>query len=103
MPPVYRGEPVSAVVALLSKQYPRIAFHVVAAEAERCMRLAERSIDLLVAWRFGPSTTTSSFEVLYDDRYAVVTGAKKPVGCRRRIQLAKLMNESWALPCRIRS
>lgn len=91
---------VSAVVALLSRQYPRIAFHIVAAEAEALHRdLRERSIDLLVAWRFDPIDDDQlGFEVLYDDRYAVVAGAKSSWIARRRIHLAELMNESWALP-----
>ena len=91
---------VSAVIDRLSKQYPRIAFHVVAAEAEALHRdLRERSIDLLVAWRFDPAGDDElAFEVLYEDRYAVVAGAKSPWARRRRIRLSELMSESWALP-----
>src|SRR5262249_13545764 len=93
---------VSAVIDRLSKQYPRIAFHVVAAEAEALHRdLRERSIDLLVAWRFDPAGDEElAFETLYEDRYAVVAGAKSPWARRRRIRLSELMDESWALPPR---
>src|SRR5262249_31360927 len=38
------------------------------------------------------------FEVLYHDRYAVVAGANNPWTRRRKIELAELANESWALP-----
>jgi DNA-binding transcriptional LysR family regulator len=91
---------VSAVIDRLSKDYPRIVFHVVGAEAEALHRdLCERNIDLLVAWRFDPvGDDQLGFEVLYDDRYAVVAGATNPWVRRRRIKLAELVNEAWALP-----
>jgi DNA-binding transcriptional LysR family regulator len=91
---------VSNVIDRVSKQYPRIGFHVVGAEAEALHRdLRERNIDLLVAWRFDPDGDDDlAFEPLYDDRYAVVAGAKNPWTRRRRIELAELVNEAWALP-----
>jgi DNA-binding transcriptional LysR family regulator len=91
---------VSRVIDRLSKRYPLITFHVVGAEAEALHRdLRERNIDLLVAWRFNPiGDDELGFELLYDDQYAVVAGAKNPWARRRRIELAELVNESWALP-----
>src|SRR5262249_28065943 len=91
---------VSAVVDRLSRQYPRITFHVVAAEAEALHRdLHERNIDLLIAWRFDPMDDVRlGFDVLFGDRYAIVAGAKNPWCRRRRIQLSDLMDEPWALP-----
>jgi DNA-binding transcriptional LysR family regulator len=91
---------VSAVIDRLSRHYPRIVFHVVAAEAEALHRdLRERNIDLLVAWRFGPFADEQlGFETLYDDSYAVVAGAKNPWVRRHRVELSELMNESWVLP-----
>ena len=91
---------VSAVIDRLSRRYPRIVFHVVAADAETLHRkLSERNIDLLVVWRFGPFADEQlGFEILYNDLYAVVAGAKNPWAQRRRIELAELVNESWVLP-----
>jgi len=91
---------VSSVIGLVSKQYPRIGFHVIGAEAEALHRdLRERNIDLLVAWRFDPGGDDDlAFEPLYNDCYAVVAGAKSPWTRRRRVELSDLMNESWALP-----
>jgi DNA-binding transcriptional LysR family regulator len=91
---------VSSVIDRVSKQYPRIGFHVVGAEAEALHRdLRERNIDLLVAWRFDLGGDDDlAFEPLYDDHYAVLAGTKNPWTRRRRIELAELMNESWALP-----
>jgi DNA-binding transcriptional LysR family regulator len=93
---------VSSVIDRMSKQYPRIRFHVVGAEADLLHRdVRERKIDLLVAWRFDPGGSGDDdllFEALYDDRYAVMADAKNPWTRRRRIKLTELMNESWALP-----
>src|SRR5262249_408500 len=38
-----------------------------------------------------------NFEVLYQGSFVVVAGAKNPWARRRRITLAELMNEPWAL------
>lgn len=91
---------VSRVIDRVSKQYPRIRFHVVGAEAEALHRdLRERNIDLLVAWKFDPGGDADlAFEPLYNDRYAVVAGARNPWARRRRIELADVMDEPWALP-----
>src|SRR6267142_3700528 len=46
---------VSAVVERLSRRYPRVVFHVVAKEVEILHReLSERSVDFLIARKFGP-------------------------------------------------
>src|ERR1700676_4927104 len=56
----------SAVIDRLSRRYPRIVFHVMAAETERLHReLSERNVDLLIARRFGPiADERLSFEFL---------------------------------------
>ena len=91
---------VSAVIDRLSRRYPRIAFHVVAGQAETLShQLTERNIDLLVAWRFGPFAHDQlGFEMLYEDSHAVMAGAQNPWVRRRKIELAELVNEPWALP-----
>src|SRR5262249_35252095 len=38
------------------------------------------------------------FEFLFDDSFVVAAGAQHPWARRRRIELAELANESWALP-----
>jgi DNA-binding transcriptional LysR family regulator len=91
---------VSAVIDRLSRRYPRIVFHLVGAQTETLHReLSERNVDLLIARRFGPIADEQlKFDVLYDDSYVVVAGAHNPWVRRRRIELAELVNESWALP-----
>ena len=94
------GPLVSAVIDRLSRRYPRIVFNVVAAEMETLRReLSERNVDLVITSRLDPVTDQQfAFEILYDDSYVVVAGAQSPWTRRRRIRLAELMNESWALP-----
>jgi DNA-binding transcriptional LysR family regulator len=91
---------VSAVIDRLSRRYPRIVFRVVAegAEAQR-QNLNERSVDLLVFRKTGPfADKQTSFEFLFESPYVVAAGASNPWVRRRRIALAELMGELWALP-----
>jgi DNA-binding transcriptional LysR family regulator len=93
---------VSAVVDRLSRRHPRMVFRVVSIQTEALHpALSERNVDLLVAHRVGPlADERLAFEKLYDDSYAVVAGARNPWVRRRRIKLAELLDELWALPPR---
>jgi DNA-binding transcriptional LysR family regulator len=90
----------SAVVDRLSRRYPRIVFHALAAPTEILHRaLVERDVDLLIAQKIGPFADGQfGFETLYDDDYVVMAGANNPWTRRRRIELAELVNEAWVLP-----
>jgi DNA-binding transcriptional LysR family regulator len=90
---------VSAVIDRLSRRYPRIVFHLVATQPDSLHReLTERNVDFLIAQRFGPLADEQlGFEILYDESYVVVAGAKSPWARRRRIELAELVNEPWVL------
>jgi len=91
---------ITAVIDRFSQRYPRIVFRLVATQAEILYReLNERNVDLLVAQRLGPLADEKlGFEIVYDDAYVVIAGAQNPLVRRRRIKLAELVNESWALP-----
>ena len=91
---------VSAVVDRVSRRHPRIVFHLVIAEVETLQReLSERNVDLLITRRWAPITDERlGFEFLFDDSFVVVAGGQNPWFRRRRIALAELVNESWALP-----
>jgi DNA-binding transcriptional LysR family regulator len=91
---------VSAVVDRLSRRYPRMVIDVIAADADVLQReLSERNVDFLIARRFGPIADDQlEFEMLYDDAFVVVAGAKNPLVRRRKIELADLVKESWVLP-----
>jgi len=91
---------ITAVVDRLSRRYPGIVFHVVPAGADILNReLNARSLDLVVTRSGGPFTEEQfGFETLYDDALVVLAGMKNPWARRRRIELAELVNEPWALP-----
>jgi DNA-binding transcriptional LysR family regulator len=91
---------VSAVVDRLSRSYPRIVFHVIAAQTEALhAELRARNVDLLVARRLGHfAEERFGFDMLYDDTYVVVAGARNPWVGRRKVELAELMGASWVLP-----
>lgn len=91
---------VAAVVDRLSQRHPRITFRIVCGEMEAGLRaLRERNVDFLMAWGFDPvADDRLGFEFLFEDRYVVVAGAKSPWARRRKIELAKLVKESWTLP-----
>ena len=91
---------VSAVIDRLSRRYPRIVFHIVAGETATLHReLHDRNIDFLVAWRLGPFADEQlGFEFLFDDSFVVAAGAQHPWARRRKVELAELANQSWALP-----
>jgi DNA-binding transcriptional LysR family regulator len=91
---------VAAVIDRLSRRYPRIVFHLVTAAADKLHHdLTQRSIDFVIARRGGPLADEQfGYETLYDDSYVVLAGAQNPWARRRRIKLAELVNEPWALP-----
>jgi DNA-binding transcriptional LysR family regulator len=91
---------VSAVIDRLSQQYPRIKVHVVTAYAEQLhVELTKRNLDFLIARKFGSiADERLSFEPLFDDTCVVSAGACSPWARRRKIALAELVNEPWALP-----
>jgi DNA-binding transcriptional LysR family regulator len=91
---------ITAVVDRLSRQHPRIVFHLLAAESSVTYRaLEERKVDLVIARIFNPiEDDRLDAEVLYDEQEVVVAGAHNPWTGRRKIKLAELMRDPWTLP-----
>lgn len=92
--------PVSAVIEKLTRQHPRLVFHVVAGDPATLYRaLRERSIELVIG-RIADTLADGHADVgsLFDDAVIVVAGAQNPWTRRRKIQLAELINEPWTLP-----
>jgi DNA-binding transcriptional LysR family regulator len=91
---------VPAVVDGVARHYPRIMFHLVVGDVGTLEReLIERNVDLLITRKFRRlADERLSFEFLFDDSFFVVAGAQNPWVRRRRIALADLLNEAWALP-----
>lgn len=91
---------VSAIVDQLSRLHPRISVHVEDEDTEGLQRqLHQRNLDLLIV-RQSPAAVDErvEFEVLFSDSYVVVAGLEHPAVRRRKVGLAELVNERWAMP-----
>jgi DNA-binding transcriptional LysR family regulator len=91
---------VAVVIDQVSRRYPRATFRVVTAYPDRMPgELADRNVDLLIARRFGPITDKQflDYEQLFDDPFVVVAGQRNTWAAKKRIKLADLVDEPWAL------
>jgi len=91
---------VGQAIDRMSREYPRITFDVVSADAVALRReLRGRNIELFVGI-LDSSLSKDDFdtEILYDDPLVVVADAQHPLVRRRSIGLAQLVNEAWVLP-----
>jgi DNA-binding transcriptional LysR family regulator len=88
---------VSVVVNLISRRCPRIVFDLVSSQTAVLNReLSERSVDLLITRP--TADERMAFEFLFDEPCVIAAGAQSPWVRRRRIELAKLVDEPWTLP-----
>ena len=89
-----------AVIERMSRQYPRIFFHVAQGDTLALSdELQERRIELAFAQISGraPREYINS-EMLFEDPLVIVAGMETPWVGRRKIKLAELVNESWTWP-----
>ena len=90
---------VCPVLDQLTQQYPRMTFHVVAADAQALPRvLSDREVELAISRIASPVSEEHMTEILFHDSLVVATGAKNRLMRRRSIALADLANEPWLLP-----
>jgi DNA-binding transcriptional LysR family regulator len=88
----------SPVIHHLSKQYPRMSFHITVGDLRTLSReLEARHIDFLVSRLYVPPTEEHTAEVLFEDPLVVVTSPNNPLARRRKIELAELLDEPWTL------
>jgi DNA-binding transcriptional LysR family regulator len=91
---------VPAVIERITRQYPRVSFHVVEGDLAILQReLRDRAIELLI----GRASTQISdedmeSESLFDDRLLVVAGSENKWAHRRKIAIRELLGEPWILP-----
>jgi DNA-binding transcriptional LysR family regulator len=91
---------VMAVVARLSRLYPKVRFEVVTGDAVLLHAyLRERHVEVVV----GPMTgldlaDDTAVEVLFDERFVVMVGRSSKWARRRNVTLADLMDEPWVFP-----
>jgi len=99
-PEVIAAGPILAIVNRLTRRHPRIVFHVATGSAPAIYRgLMERTIEVGITRVAGPlDEEVLRVETLFNDILVVAAGARNPLTRRRRIELAELVNELWALP-----
>src|SRR5262249_45920051 len=89
-----------AIIERLTRQHPRIYYHVTAqpdfTALERDLRA--RDIDLMIGRPLEPASDDLNSEILYTDRLLFVAGLKHPLARRRKVELADLAGEMWSLP-----
>ncbi len=93
---------VMAVVARLSRQYPKVCFEVMPGDAVLLHTyLRERRVEIVIGPMIGldPEDDTA-VEILFDERFVVMVGRNSKWARRRNVTLADLMNEPWVLPPR---
>jgi DNA-binding transcriptional LysR family regulator len=89
---------VAPVIDRLSRQYPRMRFHVVTGESAPIIAaLDARSVEFVIHRLPATPSDEHSDEILLYDDLVVVTGAKNPLARRRRIALRDLMDEPWVM------
>jgi len=91
---------VAAIVERLCECHPRITFQIKVSETKWLLPdLVERTVDLSIVRTYGTRVPNElSFEALYDDPFVVTVGAQSPWARRRKIELAELADEWWAMP-----
>jgi DNA-binding transcriptional LysR family regulator len=99
------AEPMTAIVATvidrLSRQYPRMTFHVTVSGSMTSLlsELRERNLDLAILRIAGPNPGKDlKAEMLFHDPLVVMAGQNNPWVRRRNIGLSDLMDQPWILP-----
>jgi DNA-binding transcriptional LysR family regulator len=90
----------AAVIERLSRQYPRIIFHVVQADSATLINrdLPERRIELAIVPLLSPFVNDDlEATILFQDHMRVVVGMKSCWARRRRVTLADLIDEPWCV------
>lgn len=91
---------VCSIITRLLHRYPRLRFEVHATDTGTAYRdLLSRKVDLAIVHLVDPpGQEAMNVEVLLQDPHVVVAGIQCPLTRRRRITLARLMDEPWVLP-----
>jgi DNA-binding transcriptional LysR family regulator len=89
---------VASVIDRLTRRHPRVACRLVTGELGMIYRALEgRDVDAVIARILSPLPDHLQAEVLYTGSRFVAAATESPWSRRRRVKLADLMNEPWAL------
>jgi DNA-binding transcriptional LysR family regulator len=94
------GRYLSAIVASLARQYPRVVVHVVEANtaALEFHELRARKVDLMLGRVSGPIRDDDlRVEALYDEAIVVAAGRDHRHARRRKLELKELADDAWIL------
>ena len=87
---------ISPVIDRLSREYPKVVFHVVLSDTALLYReVADRNIELAICRMLGQLPDDLAAETLFHDAFAVMTAARNPLTRRRKLTLAELADEPW--------
>ena len=90
---------VSPSIDRLSRKYPQTYFHVLTGDGGTLYKnLLDKSIEVAICRMMGPLPEELAAEVVFHDSLVVLSSAKNPLTRRRKLTLAELMDEPWALP-----
>jgi DNA-binding transcriptional LysR family regulator len=90
---------VSPSIDRLSRKYPQTYFHVVTGDGGTLYKnLLDKSIEVAICRIMGPLPEELAAEVVFYDSLVVLSSAKNPLTRRRKLTLAELIDEPWALP-----
>jgi len=90
---------VSPSIDQLSRKYPQTYFHVLTGDGGTLYKnLLDKSIEVAICRMMGPLPEELAAEVVFHDSLVVLSSAKNPLTRRRKLTLAELMDEPWALP-----
>src|SRR5258706_3503438 len=89
----------TAAIDRLSRRYPRVPFHVLAADTTTLLRaLRDRSLDVVVSRMTRPTAEPDlDAEVLFHDPLVVLGGPGVPWVRRGKLALADLKDQRWIL------
>ena len=90
-----------AIAEDFSQRYPGVRLHAVlaATSMQQFQELRERTIDLLIVRMPRPFLEEDLVaEMLFDEPFQAIAGARSRWAHRRQIELAELVHEPWVLP-----
>ena len=89
---------VTPAIDCLSRKYPGLFCHVIAGDTAALYRdVIERNIEFAICRMIGQLPNDLTGEVILHDSLSVIASATNPLTRRRKLALADLLNQPWAI------